>query len=130
MTEGKSVQKSRNLLAWMAVICGGALLLSGVAAAIGYLGLPQLLPGDDLLAPQLGQVAAMFVGLVCGTLLVVHGSNSLRARPSRPLRLPPVPGLIIAFALVLGLGNVLLTHGAAQAYIFPLVFFLERHFPL
>jgi RsiW-degrading membrane proteinase PrsW (M82 family) len=130
MTMTDTVGKSSTVLAWAAVIVGLALLLSGAAATISYLGLPLLLYGDDLLTPQLGGMAAMFLGLVCGTLAVVHGVNSLRGRPSRPIQLPPVAGLVVAFALVLGLGNVVLDHSASQAYLFPPLFLLGAGLPL
>lgn len=119
-----------RLLSYVALVFGGLLLLSGAAAAIGYLGLPLLAYGEDILAPQLGQMAAMFLGLVCGALATVHGLGSIFNRPSRPLRLPPMFGFILAFAVVLGLGNVLLNFGVAEEFLFPPVFLLGAALPV
>jgi RsiW-degrading membrane proteinase PrsW (M82 family) len=74
-------------------------------------------------------MAAMFLGLVCGPLAVVHGINSLRGRRSRPVGLPPVVGLVIPFALVLGLGNVVLNFHASEEYLFPPLFLLGAALP-
>jgi RsiW-degrading membrane proteinase PrsW (M82 family) len=111
------------------VIVGGLLLLSGVVSALGYLGLPLLTSGGDFLGPQLGVVAGMFLGLVCGSLAVIHGSGTLLGRPSRPMRLPPVWFFWIAFAVVLGLGNLMLNFHFAEAYLFPLLFVLGAALP-
>jgi hypothetical protein len=113
--------------AFVAVGVGLLLLLSGAAAAIGYLGLPVF--AEDVLGPQLGQMAAIFLGLICGGLAVVHGLASIRQRPSRPLNLPPAHFFWIAFAVVLGTGNVLLNFHAADEYLFPPLFLLGAALP-
>jgi RsiW-degrading membrane proteinase PrsW (M82 family) len=115
--------------AYVAVIVGLFLLLSGTAAVIGYLGLPFAAVGEDVLGPQLGQMAGMFLGLICGILAVYHGWRSLRNRPSGRLKTPPVYAFGIAFAVVLGLGNVLLNFHVAEEYLFPPFFLLGAALP-
>lgn len=116
-----------RLGAWTAILVGAGLLLSGLIAALGYLGLPLL--GDDVLAAQLGQTAAMFLGLICGPLALIHGINALRGRPSKPMRLPWWPIFWIVFALAVAVGNVLLEFDLAVGYLFPPLFFLAAAFP-
>jgi hypothetical protein len=120
----------------VAVLAGGLLLLSGLAAAIGYLGLPLALfgegilgLGEDVLGLQLGQMAGMFLGLVCGALAVYHGLGSILNHASRPLKLPPVYLFWLAFALTLGLGNVLLIFHVAEEFLFPPLFLLGAALP-
>ena len=118
-----------RFLAYAAVLVGGLLLLSGLAAVVGYLGLPLRAFGEDLLGPQLGQMAGMFLGLVCGTLAIYHGLGSILNRPSRPLKLMPVYLFWIAFAVVLGLGNVALNFHVSEEYLFPPLFLLGAALP-
>lgn len=113
----------------VSVIVGGLLLLSGLVSALGYLGLPLLASGGVFLGPQLGVVAGMFLGLVCGGLAVFHGIGTLLGRSSRPMRLPPVWFFWIVFAVVLGLGNLMLNFHFAEAYLFPLLFVLGAALP-
>jgi RsiW-degrading membrane proteinase PrsW (M82 family) len=122
--------------AYVAVIAGGGLLLSGLAAAIGYLGLPfynfgkyLLYLQNTILGLQLGQVAGMFLGLVCGALALYHGFGSIINRASHPLRLPPFYLFWLVFALVLGLGNVVLNFHVAEAFLFPPLFLLGAALP-
>jgi len=115
--------------AYVAVLVGGLLLLSGLAAVVGYLGLPFAAFGEDVLGPQLGQMAGMFLGLVCGALAVYHGLMSILNHRSHPLKLPPVFLFWIVFAVVLGLGNVTLNFGVAADYLFPPVFLLGAALP-
>jgi hypothetical protein len=113
----------------VSVIVGGLLLLSGLVSALGYLGLPLLASSGNFLGPQLGVMAGMFLGLVCGSLAVFHGIGTLSGRPSRAMRLPPVWIFWIAFAVVLGLGNLMLNFHIAEAYLFPLLFLLGAALP-
>lgn len=115
--------------AYAAVIIGALLLLSGTTALIGYLGLPFAAPGEDVLGPQLGQIAGMFLGLICGALAVYHGWHSLRNRPSGRLKLPPLYAFWITFAVVLGLGNLLLNFHVSKEYLFPPLFLLGAALP-
>ena len=113
----------------VALIVGFLLLISGTVAAVGYLGLPFVVPGEDVLGQQLGQMGGMFAGLICGALAVSHGWRSLRGRPSGRLKSPPVYAFWLAFALVLGLGNVWLNFPVAKAYVFPILFLLGAALP-
>jgi RsiW-degrading membrane proteinase PrsW (M82 family) len=115
--------------AYMAVLFGGFLLLAGCTATVGFLGVPILDFGEDLLGEQLGQMAAMFLGLVCGSLALVHGFNSILKRRSGPFRLAPAYIFGIVFALVLGLGNLLLNFGVSEEFLFPPVFLLGAALP-
>jgi RsiW-degrading membrane proteinase PrsW (M82 family) len=121
--------KPSKFWAYVAVIAGGILLLSGVAAAIGYLGLPFTTVAEDILTPQLGQMAAIFLGLVGGGLAVYHGLGSVFNRPSSSLKLPPFYLFWIVFAVVLGLGNVLLNFDVSEELFFPPLFLLGAALP-
>ncbi len=127
--ETEASSRPGKFFAYVAVLVGGLLLLSGLAAVVGYLGLPFVAFGEDVLGSQLGQMAGMFLGLVCGALAVYHGLMSILNRRSHPLKLPPVYLFWIVFAVVLGLGNVLLNFGIAADYLFPPVFLLGAALP-
>jgi succinate-acetate transporter protein len=88
--ETEASSRPGKFFAYVAVLVGGLLLLSGLAAVVGYLGLPFVAFGEDVLGSQLGQMAGMFLGLVCGALAVYHGLMSILNRRSHPLKLPPV----------------------------------------
>src|SRR5258707_5906212 len=87
--------------ATIAVIVGILLMLLGLAALIGYFGLPSFLPVDDLLSYNLGQIAAIFLGLFVGPLAVYHGMSTISNRPSSQLRLPPPYLFLIILGLIL-----------------------------
>lgn len=126
MNQQKSPHK---FWAYAAVLLGGLLLLSGLAAAIGYLGLPFSLPFQDVLGWQLGLMASLFLGLVVGPLAMYHGASSIINRPSSLLKLPPIYFFWIVFAVALGLGNLILNFGAFANFIFPPVFVLGAALP-
>lgn len=109
------------------ILLGMFLFLCGLGAVIGYLGMPFL--EDELLTVQLGQMAAIFLGLGGGFLAVFHGLGILLNKPSRPLKLPPYYLLWISFALVLAVGNAILIIGVAKTYLFPLLFLLGAALP-
>jgi len=115
--------------AYVALIIGVFLFVSGGAASLTYLGAPFVSRGRDILAAQLGQMAAIFLGLVCGTLALYHGFASIMNRASRPLRLPPFYFFWILFALTLGLGHVLLNFRIAEQFLFPFLFLLGASLP-
>lgn len=120
--------KPSKFLATITVLAGGLLFLAGCAALLGFLGLPVFI-GGDLLSSQIGIMAAIFLGLGCGTLAIVHGFGSLLHWTSAKFRLPPSYFFWIVFGLVLGLGNVLLNNKTALEYIFPFVFLLGAALP-
>jgi RsiW-degrading membrane proteinase PrsW (M82 family) len=115
--------------AYIAVLFGGFLLLAGCTATSGFLGLPVLDLGGDLLGAQLGTMAGMFLGLVCGSLALVHGFNSIFNRRSGPFSLAPPYIFYIVFALVLGLGNLILNFGVSEEFLFPPLFLLGAALP-
>lgn len=57
-----------------------AQLLATSPAAIGYLGLPFL--ADEALGKQLGQMAGMFLGLVCGCCTTWSLGSLRRSSPT------------------------------------------------
>jgi RsiW-degrading membrane proteinase PrsW (M82 family) len=122
-------KKPSKLLAVFATIAGALLLLGGCTAAVGYLGLPVVSPGENILSTQLGQMAALFLGLVSGSLAFIHGIGSIRNRKSRPLKFAPFYVFWIIFALVLGLGNLLLNVHAFEKFLFPFLFLLGAALP-
>ena len=129
-----TISKPSKFLAYVAVLVGGLLLLSGGASALGYLGLSALAPvlnlGGGLLSAQLGQMAASWLGLVGGGLAVYHGLSSISQRRSHSLRVPPFYMFWIAFALVLGAGNLLLNLSFSKTFLFPFVFALGAALPV
>jgi RsiW-degrading membrane proteinase PrsW (M82 family) len=122
-------QRPSKFYAYVAVLIGGFLTLSGLAAVIAYLGLPLLAYGNNVLSQQLGQMAAMFLGLICGPLVVYHGFKSIRNATSRQFKLPPFYFFWIVFAVILGLGNLVLNFRALVNYIFPMAFLLGAALP-
>jgi len=121
-------QSTKDTLKAVALILMGLFLfLSGLGAVIGYLGLPLL--GEDLLGAQLGQMAAIFLGLGGGILAIYHGAGILLNKPSGSMKLPPYYLLWISFALVLAIGNALMVIEVAQTYIFPFLFLLGAALP-
>ena len=115
--------------AYVAVAVGAILILLGTATAIGYFGLPLLAFGEDILAAQLGQMAGIFLGWVCGPLAVAHGIASIRGRASRRLRMAPIHIFAILFAITLGLGSLLLNFEITENYLFPPLFTLGAALP-
>jgi RsiW-degrading membrane proteinase PrsW (M82 family) len=124
--EPKSPSKASSIII---TIVGGLLFLTGCIAIIGYLGLPIIGYFDDFLSPQLGQIAAIFLGLAVGGLALFHGIGSLLGRRSQPLKLPPFYFFLILFTITLCLGNLLLNFHISEAYLFPLIFALGAALP-
>src|SRR5262249_12031105 len=96
--------KPSKFWAFVAVIVGLFLLLSGIAAVVGYLTLPAWLPFQDALAYELGNIAALYLGLVGGVLAIYHGIGSIANHKSSLFKLPAFYLFWIILALVLGLG--------------------------
>ena len=110
--------------AYIAVIVGVLLMLAGLAALISYFGLPIFLPVEDVLSYNLGQIAGIFLGLVCGLLAVYHGMGSISNRKSSTLKLPAFYIFWIILALVLGLGSLVINNDIAAEFLFPPLFVL------
>ena len=126
MDETPKRKSSSGLLAIMTMLLGIMLTCLTVPTLISYLALSF---NDDWLGAQLGQMAAIWLGGICAPLLIYHSFQSLRRRPSRPLSMPKFYLFWIAFGLVLGLGNLLLTQKIATNFIFPLFFWLGAALP-
>jgi RsiW-degrading membrane proteinase PrsW (M82 family) len=116
--------KPSKFWAYVAVITGIFLMLSGIAAAVGYLGLPVILPFEDALSYELGNIAALYLGVFGGALAVYHGISSISGRVSSVFKLPSFYVFWIVLALVLGLGNLLLNEQLVTDYLFPPLFVL------
>ena len=116
--------KPSKFWAYIAVLTGIVLMLSGIAAAVGYLGLPVMLPFEDALSYELGNIAALYLGLVGGALAVYHGISSISGRASSVFKLPSFYVFWILLALVLGLGNLILNEDIVTDYLFPPLFVL------
>ena len=116
--------KLSKFWASIAVLVGILLMLLGLAAVIGYFGLPLIFPVDDVLSYNLGQIAAIYLGLVCGSLAVYHGLKSIGRQHSSPIKLPSFYIYWIALALVLGLGSLVLHLDIVSDYLFPPLFVL------
>jgi len=116
--------KPSKFWAYIAVLTGIFLLLSGIAATVGYLALPLALPFGDALSYELGNIAALYLGLFGGALAIYHGLNSINGRPSSLFKLPVFYIFWIVLALVLGIGNLILNTDIASDYLFPPIFVL------
>lgn len=125
----KDLKQPSKFWAYIAIIVGALLLFAGIITTVSFLGLPLLRLGDDILGPQLGQIAGMFLGVVCGTLALYHGLGSILKRRSSPFRLAPAHILLIFFAIVLGVGNVVLEFNLAAEFLFPPLFALGAALP-
>lgn len=115
--------------AYVAVLAGGILFISGLGLAFRYLGLSLFYSGGDVLSAQLGNMAGMFLGLIGGGYAILHGVGSISRRPSQKLRLPPIHYFWLLFALVLGLGNTLLNFNVSTEFLFPILFLLGAALP-
>ena len=62
--------KPSKFWATITVIVGLLLMLSGLAAAVSFLGVPIFFPANDYLSDELGEIAGVFLGLFVGALLL------------------------------------------------------------
>jgi hypothetical protein len=116
--------KPSKIWAYISVIVGIFLMISGLAAAIGYFGLPIILPFDDALTYELGNIAALYLGLFGGSLAVYHGIGSITNRKSSQLKLPSFYIFWVVLGLVLGLGTLILENNISTDFLFPPLFVL------
>jgi RsiW-degrading membrane proteinase PrsW (M82 family) len=116
--------KPSKFWAYIAVIVGILLMLSGIAAAISLLGLPIFFPANDYLSDELGEIAGAFLGLFVGALAVYHGLGSIGNSISSTLKLPPFYIFWIILGLVLGVGTLIINLDIAPELIFPPLFVL------
>jgi len=117
-------KKPSKFWAYISVIVGIFLMLSGIAAAIGYFGLPILVDFDDALSYELGNIAALYLGLLGGSLTVYHGFGSITGRKSSALKLPSFYIFWVILGLVLGLGTLIAENNIVVDYLFPPLFVL------
>ena len=116
-------QSTRATLGGLLLLLTGlGMLLIGFGVGLGYLGVAGTGDADTVLGFQLGQTALLFLALFGGAIAAVQGLGIMNGRPSRPLRLPGLLFFGLAFALVVGLGNVLLNFEVAVLLLFPPVF--------
>ncbi|MEK6221849.1 MAG: hypothetical protein N2D54_06335, partial [Chloroflexota bacterium] len=122
--------KSSNTgLAWLVTIAGTGLLISGVIILVDYLFLPFRTLSDNILVQQMGEMAGMFLGIICGGLAVLHGVGSITKTKSANLKMPPFYLFWILFGLVLGVGNLLLINDIGTDLIFPIFFLMGAALP-
>jgi RsiW-degrading membrane proteinase PrsW (M82 family) len=116
--------KPPKFWAYITVIVGIFLLLSGLAALIGYFGLPLAISIEAAFPYELGNIAALYLGLFGGTLAVYHGTSSIMDRQSSQLKLPSFYIFWIILGLILGLGTLVLEKKIATDLLFPPLFML------
>ena len=121
--------KPSKVLAVITTIVGALPLFGGCSAGVSYLGLIAVAPREDVLSAQLGQMAAIFLGLISGGLALFHGLGSILNRRSKPLKFAPFYVFWIIFALVLGLGNLLLNGHVSEEFLYPFIFLLGASLP-
>jgi len=117
-------KKPSKLWAYVAIFTGGLLTLAGIAALIGYLSLPLSFIFEDILSYEIGQIAAVYLGLICGPLAIFHGYRSVINRESNPIKMPSFYIYWIVLALVLGLGSLILSIDLSVEFLFPPIFIL------
>lgn len=130
--------RKNKALAWIVSIVGVFLIISGIAASSEYLELGLLdFFGGEMLVSELSITGGIFLGLFGGGLCLFHGVNSIRNRKSNPIRLPRFYIIYLGFALVLGLGNLLLVgldNGTMDeglvSFTFPPIFILGASLPV
>jgi len=116
--------KLSKFWAYVAIFTGGLLTLAGIAALIGYLSLPFSFLFEDILSYEIGQIAAVYLGLICGPLAVFHGFRSVTNRHSISVKMPPFYIYWIILALTLGLGTLILNIELTVELLFPPIFVL------
>jgi len=116
--------KPSKFWAYVAILAGGLLMLAGIAALIGYLSLPISFLFEDILSHEIGQIAAVYLGLFCGPLAVFHGFKSITNSQSSPVKMPAFYLYWIILALVLGLGSLILNIELSVELLFPPIFML------
>ena len=116
--------KPSKFWAYIALIAGILLLLGGLAAAIAYFNLPFYFPIENALTYEVGSIAAIYLGLVCGGLAILHGFGSIAHYKSSPFRLPSFYIFWVILGLVLGLGVLILENDISTEFIFPPLFVL------
>ena len=125
----KEDRQPSKFWAYIAVLVGGMLLLAGLATTVSFLGLPFFSAGDDVLGYQLGVIAGMFLGIIVGSLALIHGLSSILKRRSRPFKLVPGYVFLLIFVAALGLGNLVLNFDIASEFLFPPLFVLGAALP-
>jgi len=116
--------KPSKFWAYISVLVGILLFLSGLAAGIGYFGLPLFAELNDTLSYELGNIAALYLGLFGGALAVYHGMSSITNRKSSKLKLPSFYIFWVVLGLVLGLGTLVIENHIATDFLFPPLFVL------
>ena len=116
--------KPSKFWAYVAILAGGLLMLAGIAALIGYLSLPISFLFEDILSYEIGQIAAVYLGLFCGPLAAFHGFKSITNSQSSLVKMPAFYIYWIILALVMGLGSLILNIELSVELLFPPIFML------
>ena len=116
--------KPSKFWAYVALVTGILLLLSGLAAAIVYFNLPFYFPVENMLTYEIGSITAIYLGLIGGGLAFFHGFGSIANYKSSPLKFPAFYIFWIILGLVLGLGVLVLENNISTEFLFPPLFIL------
>lgn len=125
----EQTKKPSKIPAYIVTILGFGLLLSGLAAGSVYIGVPLFSYPGNILVQELGLMAAMFLGLICGTMAIRHGIGSIAGQKTKRANLYRWWGYYVVFALALGLGNLVLIYDIAADLVFPIFFLLGASMP-
>ncbi len=118
---------------WAAVIAGVGLLFPGAMLAFGYclavFAFSDMYYGSLAVTWPLAVFTLALLTVGAGGAALWHGTASLSGKPSRPLRLPPIWGLVGVFGLCVALGYMVTATALAPALFFPLVLLAAAALP-
>lgn len=117
----------------MVVGLGALLALPGLLFGAGYCLTTLVFLFDDYMsdAEDAGvfTLTLMMVTLGAGGVTFWHGLRSLKQRPSKPFRLPPIWALVGAFGVCVALAGAVSVYNIAPALLFPPLFLLAAALP-
>lgn len=121
--------KPSRWMDWFVFLGGWILLLGGLGGTAALFGWQYAFGGNRFLVDELGQMAGLILGVVGGSLAIIHGGSSLVGKISGKLHLPPFYLFWAAFAAVLGLGSLQLNLKLFETTLFPVIFALGASLP-